>query len=222
MNHRTPKCWSDVVEHLRVLCFPRMVSLENFSTPNFQLVSEILLWLMTTVDSDHDHSTAIDSQQDRYKKLGVQLNMVRLYGADKLAARELLKITNCLYEASQAAIHPRIDSEDRPEISGTSPVVSVKLASSIIMDAASLCDSLRKECDDKIKRTAALDQALDLDSMEASVVAALHALASTVTEIKEATECLVRQQEEVVEKMHKKNDSLMRNQKRLEALMKIK
>lgn len=43
----------------------------------------------------------------------------------------------------------------------------------------------------------ALDQTLDLDSIEASVVAALHALAGTVADIKDATACLAKEGEEV-------------------------
>ena len=33
-------------EMLRSLGYPRLISMENFKTPNFNLVSEILLWLI--------------------------------------------------------------------------------------------------------------------------------------------------------------------------------
>nr|XP_045596781.1 clusterin-associated protein 1-like isoform X2 [Procambarus clarkii] len=218
-----------------------MVSLENFSLPNFQLVSEILTWAMTTVDADHDATFNIDSEQDRvfmvrmaalffYNKLGVCLNTQKLYGADKLAARELLKITSCLYKAAESALQPREDSEELLQaVNSNLAVVSVKelrevrqLASNIIMDAASLCDSLKQQADNKIKWLTALDQAFDLDFLEASVISALHALACTVAEIKEATESLEKQGKEIMEKIQKKRESLTRNEKRMEALMKIK
>lgn len=43
---------------------------------------------------------------NKYQKLGLRLNTLRLYGADKLAARELLKVTSGLYQAMQTALNP--------------------------------------------------------------------------------------------------------------------
>lgn len=31
---------------MRALGYPRLISMENFHTPNFMLVSEVLLWLV--------------------------------------------------------------------------------------------------------------------------------------------------------------------------------
>lgn len=42
----------------------------------------------------------------KYQKLGLRLNTLRLYGADKLAVRELLKVTSGLYQAMQTALNP--------------------------------------------------------------------------------------------------------------------
>jgi len=33
-------------ETMRALGYPRLVSMENFRTPNFSLVAEILIWLV--------------------------------------------------------------------------------------------------------------------------------------------------------------------------------
>lgn len=35
-----------MVEHLRVLGYPRHVSMENFRTPNFKLTAELLEWIV--------------------------------------------------------------------------------------------------------------------------------------------------------------------------------
>lgn len=75
---------SDLVEHLRLLGFPRLVSLENFSSPNFQLVSEILTWAMMTVDSDYDLPTNIDSEQDRVIVVRVAAIFFVGIGLDKM------------------------------------------------------------------------------------------------------------------------------------------
>lgn len=38
----------------------------------------------------------------QYQTLGIQLNTKKLYGADRLAARELLKVTTLVYQAIQS------------------------------------------------------------------------------------------------------------------------
>lgn len=37
---------ADFTEMMRALGYPRLISMENFTTPNFTLVSEILIWLV--------------------------------------------------------------------------------------------------------------------------------------------------------------------------------
>lgn len=55
----------DLVEHLRALGFTRLVSLENFSVPNFPLVAEILTWSIKMIDSNFDIVGSIECEQDR-------------------------------------------------------------------------------------------------------------------------------------------------------------
>ncbi|XP_042863048.1 clusterin-associated protein 1-like isoform X2 [Penaeus japonicus] len=230
----------NLIEHLRSLGFTRLVSLENFSTPNFPLVAEILIWSIKMVDSDSDISDTIDCEQDRvilirmaavffYQKLGLRLNTLRLYGADKLAARELLKVTSGLYQAMQTALNESTCTGDEVENQKYSTSLSGKelrevrqLASTIVMDATALHDSLKREVDYKSKRQAVMEQALDVDSMEATVVSALHSVSAAIAQIKESTEQLVHQGTEIDEKIQKKRESLARNKKRLAALQKIK
>lgn len=38
--------FSDFTEMMRALGYPRLISMENFRTPNFTLVAEILIWLV--------------------------------------------------------------------------------------------------------------------------------------------------------------------------------
>ncbi|XP_066945117.1 clusterin-associated protein 1-like isoform X1 [Macrobrachium rosenbergii] len=231
----------NLIEHTKVLGFHRVISMENFSTPNFPLVSEILIWAMKIVDSDYEVSSVIDFEPDRvvliriaavffYQKMGIKINTVKLYGADKLAVRELLKVTTRLYAATQTALHSAPVSEDSEELEANLTVnlngkdlrEFRQLASSIVMDAATLHDSLNNEIDAKIKREVTLNQALDIDRLEATLVSALHALSATVAELKETTQQLEKQKAEVEEKLEKKRESLVRNRRRLEALNRIK
>lgn len=231
----------NITEHLKALGFPRTISIENFSTPNFPLLTEIILWAIKFVEHDYEVSGVIDTEDERvlliriasiffYQKLGIRLNTVKLYGADKLAARELLKVTSSLYRATRTALDPTTDDgggqllEENFTINITGKELREvrQLASSIVMDAASLHDNLNQEVDDKMKREATLNQALDIDRLEATLVAALHELSGTVEEIKEATEQLEKQKSQIEEKIQKKKESLIRNTRRLEALNRIK
>uniref|UniRef100_A0A8D0FB67 Clusterin-associated protein 1 n=1 Tax=Strix occidentalis caurina TaxID=311401 RepID=A0A8D0FB67_STROC len=40
-------------EMMRALGYPRLISMENFQTPNFMLVSEVLLWLVKRLHPGH-------------------------------------------------------------------------------------------------------------------------------------------------------------------------
>ncbi|KAK7078312.1 Clusterin-associated protein 1 [Halocaridina rubra] len=231
----------NLTEHLKSLGFPRLISMENFNTPNFPLLMEILVWAAKMVDSNADISSVIDTQHDRvllirvasiffYQKLGIRLNTARLYGADKSAIRELLKITMSLYQATETALLPPADNSDRELLENNLTLsVSVKelrearhLASGIVLDAAALHDSLHREIDGKMARQATINRAFDIDRLEATLLSALHALSASNEDIKEATEQMEKQEEEIAEKIQKKKDSLIRNCKRLEALNKIK
>lgn len=208
--------------------------------PNFPLVAEILTWSIKMIDSNFDIVGSIECEQDRvilirtaavffYQKLGLRLNTLRLYGADKLAARELLKVTSGLYQAMQTALNPSTCNVEEIENQMYSTSLSGKelreirqLASTIVMDATALHDGLQREVDNKNKRQAVLEQAIDVDCMEATVVAALHSFSAAIAQIKESTEQLVHQGTEIEEKIQKKRESLARNKKRLGALQKIK
>ena len=51
---------------LRALGYPRLVSVENFRTPNFFLVAEILAWVVKRFDPHMDDlPNDVDTEQDR-------------------------------------------------------------------------------------------------------------------------------------------------------------
>ena len=56
---------TDCAEMLRALGFPRLISLENFRSPNFPLVAEILTWTARRFDPAVDLPSDIDTEQDR-------------------------------------------------------------------------------------------------------------------------------------------------------------
>ncbi|XP_070811189.1 clusterin-associated protein 1 isoform X2 [Pituophis catenifer annectens] len=52
-------------EMMRALGYPRLISMENFRTPNFMLVSEILLWLVKRYEPQTDIPSDVETEQDR-------------------------------------------------------------------------------------------------------------------------------------------------------------
>ncbi len=56
---------TDFTEMMRALGYPRLISMDNFRTPNFPLVAEILSWLVNRYDPTADLPQDIDTEQDR-------------------------------------------------------------------------------------------------------------------------------------------------------------
>merc|ERR1711907_871552 len=90
-------------EMMRALGYRRLISMENFRSPNFPLVAEVLSWLVKRYDPSADISSDIDSEQDRVifiksvaqfmaTKAHIKLNTKKLYQADGYAVKELLKV----------------------------------------------------------------------------------------------------------------------------------
>ncbi|KAK3864095.1 hypothetical protein Pcinc_030196 [Petrolisthes cinctipes] len=227
-----------LVEHLRLLGFPRLVSLENFTAPNLPLVTEILIWAAEVVDNDHPFSsTTPHTQEERValiqqaalffnERIEVQLSAVHLYGGDRLAARQLLKITSWLHHAATITESHTHHDTTLDNISTQLPVKEMRevrqLASTIIMDAAGLVDRLSLELHNKMSRMSAERQGLDLERTEAMMASTLHTQSTMHTQLQHSIQGLDNDIQEVEEKIHKKRESLVRTTKRLEALLKIK
>jgi clusterin-associated protein 1 len=52
-------------EMMRSLGFPRIISMENFRQPNFNLVAEITYWLVKRFDPKADVPDSIAEERDR-------------------------------------------------------------------------------------------------------------------------------------------------------------
>lgn len=96
---------------LRSLGYPRLVSMENFKKPNFELVADILYWLAQRYDPHTEISDNINAEKDRVEfirsiatlfstKARIKLTPRKLYQADSNAVQEMLKITTVLYKVT--------------------------------------------------------------------------------------------------------------------------
>ena len=155
-------------EIMRALGYPRLISIENFRKPNFELVTDILYWLAMRYDPQTEISDEIDEERHRVEfikniaslfasKTRIKLNTRKLYGADGYAVQEILKVATVLYKAYTSAPAEEDGGQGFQLPSKLSNLKSHKaIANEITEIGAKLFDSLSKEDELKQYREKAL------------------------------------------------------------------
>ncbi|XP_077390933.1 clusterin-associated protein 1 homolog isoform X2 [Festucalex cinctus] len=228
-------------EMMRALGYPRLISMENFRTPNFNLVAEIMIWLVKRYQPQMDIPPDIDTESDRVffikavaqfmaTKAHIKLNTKRLYQADGYAVKEMLKITSVLYSAmktKQMGLEDRVE-EDSSKFkfdigSRLSDLKAARqLASEVTSKGASLYDLLGKEVELREKRSAAIARPLEIDVTEKALRVAIRAALETVEKTKEMLNNIVSDEASLDAKMEKKKQDLERSRKRLQTLQSVR
>ena len=83
--------------------------MENFRQPNFELVADILYWMVKLYDPDTTISDRVEFENERVEfltgiaallanKARLKLNTKKLYASDGKAVQELLKLATLLYK----------------------------------------------------------------------------------------------------------------------------
>ncbi|KAJ8538974.1 hypothetical protein ON010_g12897 [Phytophthora cinnamomi] len=150
--------------------------MENFRTPNFELVSDLLYWMVKKYDPSSSIAEEIDTEDDRVEfltqvatevlaKARIRLNPKRLYAADGFAVKELIKLARVLYEASRIDLATEQEpDDDDDDVSVKSllgsrvkdPKATRQLASDITQSGAKLYDLLETELDVRDARQQAI------------------------------------------------------------------
>ena len=110
-------------EIMATLGYPRLISIENFKVPHFELVADALEWLCHRYDKNMEILSDIRTEQDRVAflksvaeqllvKARVKLNLKNLYASNGFAVRELLKVATLLHDAHKNA---SLDQEEAEE-----------------------------------------------------------------------------------------------------------
>ncbi len=100
---------TDFTEMMRALGYPRLISMENFRQPNFELVADILYWMVKLYDPETTISDRVEFENERVEfltgiasllanKARLKLNTKKLYASDGKAVQELLKLATLLYK----------------------------------------------------------------------------------------------------------------------------
>ncbi|KAK0047074.1 clusterin-associated protein 1-like isoform X1 [Biomphalaria pfeifferi] len=228
-------------EMMRALGFHRLISMENFRTPNFKLVYECLIWLMKRYDPNADPAIDIDTEQDRVifiktvaeflaTKAHIKLNTKKLYGADGYAVKEMLKVTNVLYNATKSNVAGKLES-GAGDVSSVAFDVSSRinelkearrLASEITVKGAQLYDLLGKEVDLREQRAMVVAKALEINEVEHGLQASIEAVRNEIQKTKTMLDNVASDEANLEIKIEKKKSELERNNKRLQTLQSVR
>uniref|UniRef100_A0A8C2CBN4 Clusterin associated protein 1 n=1 Tax=Cyprinus carpio TaxID=7962 RepID=A0A8C2CBN4_CYPCA len=218
-------------EMMRALGYPRLISMENFRSPNFPLVAEILIWLVKRYEPQMEIPSDVDTESDRVffikavaqfmaTKAHVKLNLKRLYQADGYAVKEMLKITSILYNAMKTKENTdgeqNADENSKFKFDLGSKIADLKVArqlgSEITAKGAALFDLLGHEEDLRESRAAAIARPLEITETESALKAA----------VRDVTEGIQMTKDLLEAKIEKKKQDLERNQKRLQTLQSVR
>ncbi|XP_054247108.1 clusterin-associated protein 1 [Indicator indicator] len=228
-------------EMMRALGYPRLISMENFHTPNFMLVSEVLLWLVKRYEPQTDIPADVETEQDRVffikavaqfmaTKAHIKLNTKKLYQADGYAVKELLKVTSVLYSAMNTKGMERADvsEEDSSKFKFDlgSKIADLKaarqLASEITSRGASLYDLLGKEVELREARAVSIARPLEINEAEKVVKIAIDSVLEQVQKTKDMLNNVALDEASLEAKIEKRKLELERSQKRLETLQSVR
>ncbi|XP_062359660.1 clusterin-associated protein 1 isoform X2 [Cinclus cinclus] len=228
-------------EMMRALGYPRLISLENFHTPNFMLVSEVLLWLVKRYEPQSDIPGDVETEQDRVffikavaqfmaTKAHIKLNTKKLYQADGYAVKELLKVTSVLYGAmnTQGGEPAHLPDEDSTKFKFDlgSKIADLKaarqLASEITSKGAVLYDLLGKEVELREARTESIARPLEINEAEKVMKIAINNVLGEVQKTKDMLNNVALDEANLEAKIEKRKLELERSQKRLQTLQSVR
>ncbi|KAE8579120.1 hypothetical protein XENTR_v10023916 [Xenopus tropicalis] len=228
-------------EMMRALGYPRLISMENFRSPNFPLVAEVLIWLVKRYEPHTDIPVDVDTEQDRVffikavaqfmaTKAHIKLNTRKLYQADGYSVKELLKITTVLYNAMKSKGMESTQLEDQEtstfKFNLGSKISDLKmarqLASEITSKGATLYDLLGKEADLREQRTAAIARPLEMNDTEKVLRTSIKEVLEQVQKMKDLLSNVASDEQNLEAKIEKRKQELERNRKRLQTLQTVR
>ncbi|XP_012283918.1 clusterin-associated protein 1 isoform X2 [Orussus abietinus] len=231
----------NLTEMMRVLGYPRLISLSNFRLPNFPLVAEMLVWLVKRFDPEADVPVEHETEQERVAlircvaeftavKTSVKLNTKKLYQADGYAVKELLKLTSLLYEARSQSPRENAKKEETTTTSSSFDVsdrvdtlkTTRQLGSQLTVSGAALFDSLGREVDLREIRNSKVSRQLDTSEIEAALEETIESTRTEIAETRGQIDNVKETEQSLDAKIERRRTELDRNQKRLQTLRKVR
>ncbi|XP_076289260.1 clusterin associated protein 1 [Lasioglossum baleicum] len=227
-------------EMMRVLGYPRLISVGNFRLPNFVLVAEILIWLVRRFDPDADVPSEHNTEDERIAliravaefmalKTNVKLNTKKLYQADGYAVKELLKITSLLYDAQSNSNNSDIAEDDNFNVVNfdiSEKINELKstreLARQLTVTGASLFDLLGREVDLREIRNSKVARQFDTSEIETALKNVIDSMHREIDDTKKQIDNVKDTEQNLDVRIERRRIELDRNQKRLQTLKKVR
>jgi len=240
MSYREIRNFTEI---MRALGYPRLISMENFRRPNFELVADILYWMVKMYDPETTVSDRVEFENERViflteiagllaTKARLKLNTKKLYASDGRAVQELLKVASLLHRATKS-ISTKLLDDTPPAPIRIQDVKSARvLASDITQSGAKLFDMLANEKEERQERARAL-RFLDLSTsaadgpkeqayIERSIRDIIENTKQALEDMRKESEELEADERNLESKIKKKQEELERTEKRLKSLESVK
>lgn len=223
-----------------MLGYPRLISVENFRTPNFALVADILYWLVFRFDPNTRISDEIETEKDRIyfitqvaqsmaSHAHLKLNCKRLYAADGHAVRELLKVAKLLKKAQNLKETKEEEEDDRMHATPAEIDQTRKLGEEITESGVKLSSLLEHEDEYKDEREKALrfldatrenynSAGSEMDYVKSSIRNIIIGVDEQVTSLEKQCEDFAHDERKISKQIRKKRTELERHEKRLKSL----
>lgn len=234
-------------EIMRSLGYPRLISMENFRCPNFELVADVLDWLLHRFEPNCSIPDDISTEAHRVMfvkavcekvvvRTNVKLNARKIYGADGYAVKEMLRLATVLYDAQKSVGEAPPEGAGEESFALNSKLADLKstrsLCSQIVETGAGLFELLQKESDIRHDRDKALrfldGMSRNLGSnsesevVERAVSQLLGSHSQNLEQLKQTSEELARDEKQLETKIRKKRQELDRCKKRLGSLASVR
>lgn len=236
MSYRELRNFTEI---MRCLGYPRLISMENFRKPNFELVADILYWMVKLYDPDTTIADKIGDEDERVDfltdiasllaaKARMKLNTKKLYASDGRAVQEMLKLATLLYKATRCTNRETLDDTPPPPIKIQEVKASRTLASEITQSGAKLYDLLSAETKNRQERLQALrfldsagsssENSKEYQYVERSLRELVDQTRRAVEDVKKEYEEMENEETNLENKIKKKQEELERTEKRLRSL----
>lgn len=252
LNEMSYRELRNLAEMMRSLGYPRPISVENFRTPNFELVSDLLYWMVKKYDPSCNVTGEIDTEEDRVEfvtqvtsevlfKARIRLNPKKLYAADGFAVKELIRLADTLYRASRiSTVTPQGVYDDEDEVSIKSivasrvkdPKATRQLSHDLMQSGVKLYDLLEAELDIRTSRQSALrfldalgnngDNSIEERHLERSVKEIVNDTQKSVEITERQVIELEAEEKALTAKIKKAQVDLERSEKRLRSLQNVR
>lgn len=219
------------VEVMKALGYPRLISLDSFRLPNFELVADCLYWLFQRYDPGTSVSDDITTEADRViflqsiaqsmlTKARIKLNIKRLYAADAVAVKDLLKMAALLYKATHTKTdHDEEESWVMPGASQLSDAKSARvLGSEITQAGVAVYDALQQEPELQDVRQRAFVRNMDSEAVERSIQEATASVGDNISTLERSLLDIEEHSRSLDGKLEKRRAELERADKRLSSL----